>query len=128
MMIGTDGTGLAIDGPMASGVPHPRGYGTFPRVLGRFVRDLGILEIEEALHKMTGLPARKLHRNDRGLIKPGLTADLVVFDPNTVADVATYDQPHRYASGIHHVLVNGRFVIRDGAHTGKRPGKILRLK
>jgi N-acyl-D-amino-acid deacylase len=128
MMIGTDGTGLAVSGPMARGVPHPRSYGAFPRVLGRFVRDLGIIEIEEAVYKMTGLPARKLRLHDRGLIKPGLTADLVVFDPATVADTATYDQPHQYAKGIHHVLVNGRFVIRDGVHTGNRPGKILRLK
>jgi N-acyl-D-amino-acid deacylase len=126
MMIGTDGAGLAASGPMARGVPHPRNYGAFPRVLGRFVRDLKILKLEEAVHKMTGLPAGKLRLQDRGFIKPGLAADLVVFDPATVADTATYDQPHRYAKGIFHVIVNGRFVIRDAVHTGNRPGRILK--
>jgi N-acyl-D-amino-acid deacylase len=126
MMIGTDGTGLAISGPMARGVPHPRNYGAFPRVLGRFVRDLGIIKLEEAIYKMTGLPAKKLRLNDRGFIKPGLAADLVVFDPATVSDTATYDQPHQYAKGILHVIVNGRFVVRDAAHTGNRPGRILK--
>jgi len=126
MMIGTDGVGLATSGPLARGVPHPRNYGAFPRVLGRFVRDLKVIKLEEAVNKMTGLPARKLRLADRGLIKPGQAADLVVFDPATVADKATYDQPHQYAEGIIHVLVNGRFVVRDAAHTGDRPGKILR--
>jgi N-acyl-D-amino-acid deacylase len=126
MMIGTDGVGLAASGPMAGGVPHPRNYGTFPRVLGRFVRDLKILKLEEAVHKMTGLPAGKLRLHDRGYIKPGLAADLVVFDPATVSDTATYDHPHRYAKGIFHVIVNGRFVIRDAVHTGDRPGRILK--
>jgi len=126
MMIGTDGVGLAASGPMARGVPHPRNYGAFPRVLGRFVRDLKVIKLEEAVYKMSGLPARKLRLVDRGLIKAGLAADLVVFDPATVADMATYDQPHQYAKGIIHVLVNGRFVVRDAAHTGDQPGKILR--
>jgi N-acyl-D-amino-acid deacylase len=126
MMIGTDGTGLAASGPMARGVPHPRNYGAFPRVLGRFVRDLRIIKLEEAVHKMTGLPARKLRLHDRGLIKPGLAADLVVFDPTTVSDTATYDQPHQYAKGIFHVIVNGRFVVQDAIHTGNRPGRILK--
>jgi N-acyl-D-amino-acid deacylase len=126
MMIGTDGTGLAASGPMARGVPHPRNYGAFPRVLGRFVRDLKVIELEEAIYKMTGLPAKKLRLHDRGLIKPGLAADLVVFDPATVSDTATYDQPHQYAKGIFHVIVNGQFVIRDANHTGTRPGRILK--
>jgi N-acyl-D-amino-acid deacylase len=125
MMVGTDGTGLAASGPMARGVPHPRNYGAFPRVLGRFVRDLGIIKLEEAVYKMTGLPAKKLRLHDRGLIKPGLAADLVVFDPATVSDTATYDQPHQYAKGIIHVIVNGRFVVRNATHTGSRPGRIL---
>jgi N-acyl-D-amino-acid deacylase len=127
MMIGTDGTGLAASGPMARGVPHPRNYGAFPRVLGRFVRDLKVIELEEAIYKMTGLPAKKLRLHDRGLIKPGLAADLVVFDPATVSDTATYDQPHQYAKGIFHVIVNGQFVIRDATHTGNRPGGILKF-
>ena len=126
MMIGTDGVGLAASGTMARGVPHPRNYGAFPRVLGRFVRDLKIIKLEEAVYKMTGLPARKMRLNDRGVIKPGLAADLVVFDPATVSDTATYDRPHQYARGIFHVIVNGRFVVRDAIHTGNRPGRILK--
>jgi N-acyl-D-amino-acid deacylase len=128
MMVGTDGTGLAASGPMARGVPHPRNYGAFPRVLGRFVRDLGVISLEEAIYKMTGLPAQKMRLKNRGLIKPGMAADLVVFDPATVSDTATYDQPHQYAKGIIHVIVNGRFVVRDAAHTGNRPGRILKLE
>ena len=110
---------------MSRGVPHPRNYGAFPRVLGRFVRDLGIIELEEAVYKMTGLPAKKLRLPDRVLIKPGMAADLVVFDTATVSDTATYDQPHQYAKGIIHVIVNGRFVVHDSTHTGSRPGRIL---
>jgi N-acyl-D-amino-acid deacylase len=125
MMIGTDGVGLATSGPLAGGVPHPRNYGAFPRVLGRFVRDLKILKLEEAIHKMTGLPAKKLRLADRGLIEPGRAADLVVFNPTTVSDKATYDHPHRYAEGILHVIVNGQLVVRDQTHTGNRPGRIL---
>ncbi len=127
MMICTDGFGLATTGPMARGVPHPRNYGAFPRVLGRYVRDLQVLTLEEAVYKMTGLPAQKLRLKDRGLIRPGFTADLVVFDPAAVSDRATYDNPHQYAAGIFHVLVNGQFVIRDGSHTGTKPGAALRI-
>jgi len=126
MMIGTDGIGLAASGPLARGVPHPRNYGAFPRVLGRFVRDLKIIKLEEAVYKMTGLPAKKLRLHHRGLIKPGLAADLVVFDPAAVCDTATYDQPHQYAKGIYQVIVNGQFVVRDAAHTGSCPGRILK--
>jgi N-acyl-D-amino-acid deacylase len=127
MMIGTDGFGLAASGPMAAGVPHPRSYGTFPRVLGRYVRELNIMTLEEAVCRMTGLAAQKLRLDDRGRIKPELAADLVVFDPLTVADRADYENPHQYAAGISQVLVNGNFVIRDGKHTGALPGKILTL-
>ncbi len=125
MMIGTDGLGLAPGGPLAAGVPHPRSYGTFARVLGRYVRELKILKLEEAIHKMTGMPAKKLRLADRGLIKAGLAADLVIFDPQSVSDPATYENPHQYATGISHVLVNGRPVIQDAAHTGARPGLLL---
>jgi N-acyl-D-amino-acid deacylase len=116
---------LAVSGPLAGGVPHPRNYGAFPRVLGRFVRDLKILSLEEAVHKMSGLPAQKLRLTDRGLIEPGRAADLVVFDPADVSDKATYDHPHQYAEGILHVIVNGQFVVRDQAHTGSLPGRVL---
>jgi N-acyl-D-amino-acid deacylase len=118
-MIGSDGL------PSLEGKPHPRLYGTFPRVLGRYVRALGVLALEEAVHRMTGLPARKFRLADRGAVREGAFADLVVFDPATVCDTGSYDDPHRFPAGIPHVLVNGRFVVRDGAHTGARPGRCL---
>jgi N-acyl-D-amino-acid deacylase len=125
MMICTDGFGLATTGPLARGKPHPRNYGAFPRVLGRYVRELKVLTLEQAIYKMTGLPAQKLRLNDRGKIAPGFAADLVVFDPDTVSDRATYDNPHQYAKGIFQVIVNGQFVIRDENHTGVTPGMVL---
>ncbi len=126
MMIGTDGLGLAAQGPLAKGKPHPRNFGTFARVLGHYVREEKVLSLTEAVHKMTGLAAQKLRLSDRGLIKPGLAADVVVFDPHKVADVATYEEPHRYPSGIDHVIINGRSVVMNGVHTGARPGLVLR--
>jgi len=126
MTIGTDGVGLATEGPMSKGMPHPRSFGTYPRVLGRYVRERGVITLEEAVYKMCGLPAQTLRWTDRGLVKKGYHADLVVFDPDTVADTATYEAPHQYPSGMPHVLVNGEFVIRDGAHTQARPGSVLR--
>jgi N-acyl-D-amino-acid deacylase len=127
MMFGTDGVGMAAAGPMAKGVPHPRNYGAFPRILGRFVRDLKAIELEQAIYKMTGMPAAKLRLKDRGLIKLGLAADLVIFDPAEVSDKATYDHPHQYANGIFHVIVNGNLVIHEAAHSGARPGRILKI-
>jgi N-acyl-D-amino-acid deacylase len=125
VMIGSDGSSLATTGEMSAGKPHPRSYGTFPRVLGRYARDQRVLSLAEAVHKMTGLPARRLGLRDRGEIRVGAKADLVVFDPKQVADRATYEEPHRYPIGIDHVLVNGRFVIKDGEHTGSLPGRVL---
>jgi N-acyl-D-amino-acid deacylase len=125
MMVGTDGTSLATEGPLSSGRPHPRSYGTFPRVLGFFVREQGVLSLEEAVWKMTGFPAQKLRWSDRGLIREGYKADLVVFDPETVTDRATFEAPHRYPAGIRYVLVNGQLVIQQETHTGARPGEIL---
>ncbi len=127
MMFGTDGVGMATSGPMAKGVPHPRNYGAFPRILGRFVRDLKAIELELAIYKMTGMPAAKLRLTDRGLVKPGLAADLVIFDPTAVSDKATYDQPHQYANGIFHVIVNGNLVVHQATHSGARPGRILKI-
>ena len=127
MMFGTDGVGMAATGPMAKGVPHPRNYGAFPRILGRFVRDLKAIEREQAIYKMTDMPAAKLRLNDRGLIKPGLAADLVIFDPAEVSDKATYDNPHQYANGIIHVIVNGNLVVHQATHSGARPGRILKI-
>jgi N-acyl-D-amino-acid deacylase len=125
IMVGSDGSALATSGEMSVGKPHPRSYGTFPRVLGHYARDERLLSLPDAVHKMTGLPARRLGLRDRGEIRPGARADLVVFDPRRVADQATYEDPHRYPAGIEQVLVNGRFVIKDGAHTGSLPGRVL---
>ena len=114
---------MATTGPMAKGIPHPRSYGAFPRILSRFVRDLKAIDLEQAIYKMTGMPAVKLRLNDRGLIKPGLAADLVIFDPAEISDQATYDNPHQYADGIFHVIVNGDLVVQEAVHTGARPGR-----
>lgn len=125
LMIGSDGVGLAAEGPLAKGVPHPRSYGTYPRVLGRYVRQEKVLTLEQAVWKMSGFPAEKLRWPDRGMIRKDYRADLVVLDAETVNDRATYQAPHQYPTGIQHVLVNGVPVIRDGAHTGARPGGLL---
>ena len=125
MMIGTDGLGMATSGPMAKGVPHPRSYGAFPRVIARYVRELKVLTLEETIYRMTGLAAAKLRLGDRGTIKPGHAADLVLFDPDTITDTATYEKPHQYAEGISHVMVNGQPVIKEATHTGLRSGRIL---
>ena len=125
-MIGSDGSSLAPYGELGSGRHHPRSYGTFPRVLGHYAREERFLSLPQAVHKMTGLPARRLGLRDHGVIRVDAKADLVVLDPRRVADVATYDDPHRYPRGIEHVLVNGCFVVRDGEHTGSLPGRLLR--
>jgi N-acyl-D-amino-acid deacylase len=125
MMIGTDGFGRATEGPLAKGLPHPRSYGTFPRVLGRYVREQGVISLEEAIWKMSGFPAQKLRWTDRGLVGKGYKADLVILDPDTVADRATYEAPHQYPLGIPHVIVNGKLVIHHGHHVQERPGSIL---
>ena len=125
-MIGSDGRAVSPDGVWGTGSPHPRVYGCYPRVLGRYVRDLGVLTLEDAVHKMTGAVADRLHMASRGRIAVGKAADLVVFDPDTVIDNATWEDPHQYPDGIGHVLVNGVSVIRDGTHTQARPGRVLR--
>jgi N-acyl-D-amino-acid deacylase len=121
-MIGSDGL------PTLEGKPHPRLYGTFARVLGHYARELGVLSMAEAVHRMTGFPARKFGIVDRGLVRPGAFADLVLFDPARIADVGTYADPHHPPAGIVGVLVNGEDVVRDGAHTGARPGRALRRR
>ncbi|MDB6122170.1 MAG: N-acyl-D-aspartate/D-glutamate deacylase [Pedosphaera sp.] len=108
------------------GVPHPRGYGNNARVLARYVRELHVLKLEEAIRKMTTLPAQTLRLKDRGQLREGNWADLVIFDPATVQDLATYKDPHHYAAGIPYVVVNGVMVVKNGEHTGARPGKPLR--
>ena len=124
--VGSDGSSLAIDGPLRAGVPHPRNFGTFPRVLGRYVRERKVISLEEAIRKMTTLPASILGLSDRGAIKAGQWADLVLFDPNTVADRATFEDPFQYPVGIDTVLVNGTVVLDEGKHTNARPGKVLK--
>jgi len=124
-MIGSDSSARAHYGVLASGKPHPRGYGTFPRVLGKYVKDK-VITLEDAVHKMTQLPARRLGIEKRGVIEQGMYADIVLFDPSAVDDVATYQHPHQYPLGIRMVIVAGEVVIADGRHTGALPGKVLR--
>ncbi len=125
-MICSDGSALATSGPLARGTPHPRNFGTFPRVLGYYAREQKAMTLEAAIHKMTGMPAARLRLVGRGTIAEGSFADLVAFDPATVGDRATFEQPHQYPTGIHHVLVNGQFVMRDRERTDGRPGRALR--
>lgn len=117
-VMGTDG--------LLGGKPHPRVYGSCPRILGHYSRDLGILTLEEAIYKMTGLPAEILQLTDRGVLKPGKAADVVIFNPQTIRDRATYENPRQYPEGISYVFVNGRPVIAKGRFTGERPGQLLR--
>jgi N-acyl-D-aspartate/D-glutamate deacylase len=124
--IGSDGSALATAGPLRSGVPHPRSFGTFPRVLGRYVREQKVIPLEQAIRKMTSLPAGILGLGDRGTIEAGKQADLVLFDPATVADRATFEDPFQYPVGIDTVIVNGQVVLDEGKSTGVRPGTILR--
>jgi len=125
-MIGTDGSGVSPTGPLSHGKPHPRFYGTYPRVLGKYVREEGIMTLQEAIRKMTSFPAQKLRLWDRGLVREGMWADLVVFDPDTVIDKATFIDPHQFSEGVHHVLVNGELAVEDNQQTENMPGKVLR--
>lgn len=116
---------VATDGILGTGKPHPRLYGTFPRVLGRYVREQGLLTLEEAVRKMTGLPAATFGLTDRGVLKEGLAADVVVFDPEKVIDCATFEEPKQWPKGINYVLVNGELVFTEGEITGALPGQVL---
>jgi len=123
---GSDATSPATEDPFLKSNPHPRAYGNFARWLGRYVRDEHLVPLEEAVRRLTSLPAANLGIKDRGAIQEGHYADLVVFDPATIQDHATFEQPHQYATGVTHVLVNGVAVLRDGEHTGARPGRVVR--
>jgi N-acyl-D-amino-acid deacylase len=125
VMIGTDGRGLAATGPLSEGKPHPRNFGTYPRILGYYVREEKLLSLEQAVYKMTGLPAARLRLRDRGRLAEGCWADLVLFNPTTVADMGGYAQPPAYPRGIEYVVINGQVVIEKGEHTGRLPGRIL---
>ncbi|MEX2264616.1 MAG: D-aminoacylase [Bryobacteraceae bacterium] len=123
--IGSDGTAVKTEGPLARGNPHPRYYGTFPRVLGRYVREAKIITLEEAIRKMTSANAAKIRIYDRGLLRPGMWADMAVFDAEKIIDNATFEKPHQYATGVEYVLVNGKVVLEKDRHTGARPGAII---
>jgi N-acyl-D-amino-acid deacylase len=125
-IMGYPGHLVGSDGLLVGDRPHPRAWGTFPRYLGHYVRELGVLTLEECVARMTGRAARRLGLTGRGLIRPGYAADLVLFDPATVADRATYEDPRRQCAGIGAVYVNGVAVMVDGHHTGALPGRALR--
>jgi N-acyl-D-aspartate/D-glutamate deacylase len=123
--IGSDGTAVKTEGPLARGNPHPRYYGTFPRVLGRYVREEKVLSLEEAVRKMTSANAAKIRIYDRGMLRPGQWADVTVFDASKIIDHATFEKPHQYSTGVEYVLVNGKIVLEGSRHTGARPGQIV---
>ncbi|WP_456424846.1 N-acyl-D-amino-acid deacylase family protein [Rhodocaloribacter sp.] len=126
MSFGSDAGSLAPEGVFLNTNPHPRAYGNFARLLGRYVRDEGLIPLEEAVRRLTTLPASNLKLRRRGALKPGYFADLAVFDPEKIRDHATFAEPHRYATGMVHVFVNGVAVLRDGEHTGATPGRVVR--
>jgi len=122
----SDAAALATTGPLAEGSPHPRAFGTFPRVLGHYARDEGLFALEQAVHKMTGLSARNFGLEGRGLVETGAFADLTLFDPARVRDTATFERPATPAEGIELVMVNGQIAWRDGRPTEARAGRVLR--
>lgn len=124
VMAGSDGSSINID--TAKGQPHPRNYGTFARILARYVREANLFKLEEGIRKMTSLPAMRLGLQDRGILREGMRADLVLFDDKEILDKATFIEPHQYAVGVYWVVVNGIPVVEDGRHTGSRPGMVLR--
>jgi N-acyl-D-aspartate/D-glutamate deacylase len=126
VLAGSDANSLAVSGVTGQGKPHPRSYGTHARLLGPWVRDLKLFTLESAVHKTTGGAARALGLTDRGVLRPGFRADVTVFDPARLADQSTYPEPHRYATGVSTVIVNGAVVIDGGDHTGALPGRVLR--
>ena len=124
--VGSDGSAYAIEGPLRRGNPHPRNFGTFPRVLGRYVRDRKLLTLENGIRKMTSLNAAKVGLTQRGMLKKGYYADITIFDPRTIIDQATFTSPFQYPRGIQTVIVNGTIVIQEGKHTDATPGQVLR--
>jgi dihydroorotase/N-acyl-D-amino-acid deacylase len=124
--IGTDSEGRGEDGPLAGTSSHPRGWGSFPRFLGYYVRDEHLVSLEEAVRRVTSRPAVRVGLTDRGVLKAGLAADITIFDPATIRDLATFESPNHYSVGVRHVFVNGRPVLSDGHMTDERPGRVLR--
>lgn len=126
-MVGSDASARSVSGRLSRGKPHPRAYGTFSRILGRYVRERGVIGLETAIQKMTSLPARKMGLTDRGLLRAGNWADIVIFDPNEISDAATYENPHQISRGIKFVFVNGKLAVESGVLTGEMVGKVLRF-
>jgi N-acyl-D-amino-acid deacylase len=122
----SDSASIAPEGVFIKSNPHPRAYGSFARLLGKYVREEKIIPLQEAVRKLTSLPATNLALKDRGLLEPGYFADIVVFDPERIQDNATFEKPHQYATGMRHVFVNGEQVLKDGEHTGATPGRFVR--
>ena len=126
MSFGSDARSVAAEGEVLESSTHPRTYGTFARLLGKYVREEGIISLEEAVHRLTGLPADNLKIKKRGYLEPGNHADIVIFDPDKIEDKATFENPHQYAVGVKHVFVNGVQVLKNGEHTGAMPGQVVR--
>jgi len=122
----SDAGSMASEGVFLRSNPHPRAYGNFARLLGKYVREERIIPLEEAIRRMTSLPASNLKLEGRGSLEPGSFADLVIFDPQEIQDHASYENPHQYSTGVIHVFVNGQQVLEDGEHTGATPGRVLR--
>jgi N-acyl-D-amino-acid deacylase len=126
LSFGSDAEASAPEGVFLKSNTHPRAYGNFARLLGRYVREERLIPLEEAVRRLTSLPAENLKIKRRGKLAPGYFADVAVFDPARIADHATFERPHQYATGMVHVLVNGVPVLRDGEHTGAKPGRVVR--
>jgi N-acyl-D-amino-acid deacylase len=122
---GSDAASMAPELPFTKSSAHPRAYGNFARLLGKYVREEKVIPLEEAIRRLSGLPATNLELDRRGFLKEGMFADVVVFDPAAIADRATYENPHQYAVGVKHVFVNGTQVLENGEHTGAKPGRAL---
>ena len=122
----SDAGSYAPEGVFLNYSTHPRAYGSFARLLAKYVREDGVITLEEAVRKMTSLPAENLRLEKRGALKVGHFADVVLFDPATIQDNATFEEPHQLASGVQHVWINGGHVLKDGEHTGAKPGRVVR--
>ncbi|MBI3582491.1 MAG: D-aminoacylase [Nitrospinae bacterium] len=126
VMIGSDSGARSTDGVLGLGLPHPRTFGTFPRVLGKYCRDEKLFDLPTAIYKMTSFPCKRIGIKDRGVIKEGCFADLVIFNPDTISDIATYESPKNYPKGIEYVIVNGKITVKDGEHSGAKAGSVLK--
>lgn len=126
MTFGSDARSVAAEGSVLKSSTHPRTYGTFARILGKYVRDEQVITLEEAIHRLTWMPAQRVKIEDRGLLAPRYFADIVIFDPDKIRDTATFTEPHQYAKGVQHVFINGTHVLNDGDHTGATPGRFVR--